>query len=102
MSRDTFAVKTIRVEVAAAMPERQLIVELVVAEGTTAWEAVLESKVQDHLPGLVVDRQALGIFGKRCSSDRELVDGDRVEVYRPLTADPKEIRRALARLESGN
>ena len=88
----------IAVEVAYALPERQLIVALRVATGTTAIEAVRESRIESHFDGLDVESSQLGIFGTRVASDHVLADGDRVEIYRPLLADPKEVRRQLARL----
>lgn len=89
----------IDIEVAAGLPERQEIVSLRVPKGTTLGEAVAQARLEERLPGLEVDEQRLGIFGKRRPADTELRDGDRAEVYRPLTADPKEIRRQLAELE---
>lgn len=91
--------KTIQVEVAAGMPDKQVVISLVVPEGTTLIDAVKRSGLAEHLPELEIDPQRLGIFGRRRRSDSELRDGDRVEVYRPLTADPKEVRRQLAELE---
>ncbi len=90
---------TITVEVAAALPERQIVMPLVVEDGCTVWEAVEKSGISARLPGLDVDRKRVGIFGQVCKPDRKLRDGDRVELYRPLTADPKEVRRQLAELE---
>src|SRR5699024_10857217 len=95
------AADRIAVEVAAALPERQLIVALEVPAGTTLAEAVEQADLPARLPGLVVDCQRLGIFGKRRDPDTVLAPGDRVEIYRPLTADPKEIRRQLAELARG-
>jgi len=87
------------IEVAAALPDRQVVIPLVVDEGCTVWEAVEASKIGDRLPDLSVDPKRVGIFGRICQPERELKNGDRVEIYRPLTADPKEVRRQLAELE---
>lgn len=92
------AAERIAVEVAAAMPERQLVIPLVVPAGTTLAEAVAMADLPKRLPGLEVDVDRLGIFGKRRGPETVLQEGDRVEVYRPLTADPKEVRRQLAEL----
>ncbi len=89
----------IQVEVAAALPDRQVVIPLMVEQGTTVWEAIRASGIRERLPDLLVDEKRLGIFGRICRADQVLCEGDRVEVYRPLTADPKEVRRQLAELE---
>lgn len=86
----------IRVEVAYALPERQRLLGLKVPVGCTAREAVERSGIAREFPEIEAGDQPLGIFGRRCSPDQELRDGDRVEIYRPLKADPKEVRRELA------
>jgi putative ubiquitin-RnfH superfamily antitoxin RatB of RatAB toxin-antitoxin module len=86
----------IAVEVAYALPERQAIIELQVAEGTTALEAARQSGVADQFEGIDLDNAKLGIFGKAVSPQQVLRPGDRVEIYRPLIADPKEVRKARA------
>lgn len=91
----------ISVEVAYALPERQAIVSLDVAEGTTALQAARQSGVAEKFEGVDLDNAALGIFGKAVSPDQVLREGDRVEVYRPLIADPKEVRRARAAKAKG-
>lgn len=93
--------RTIRVEVAAALPDRQVLIELDAPAGTTLLEAVERAELHRRLPELAVDENRLGIFGKRRSPDTVLRDGDRAEVYRPLTADPKIVRRELAELARG-
>lgn len=85
----------IRVEVAYATPDRQWLTGLDVPVGTTAGEAVRSSGLAEAFPG--VDTTRIGIFGEHTVPDRVLEDGDRVEVYRPLIADPREVRRELAR-----
>lgn len=92
------AAERIAVEVAAATPERQVVIELIVPAGTTLAEAVDLADLSGRVPGLEIDENRLGIFGKKRRPDTVLHDGDRAEVYRPLTADPKEVRRQLAEL----
>ncbi len=87
---------TIRIEVAYARPEQQELLALDVNEGTTAIEAVRASGIPEIFPDLDIESARLGIFGKLCPPDRVLNAGDRVEIYRPLKADPKEVRRRLA------
>ena len=92
------ATERIAIEVAAALPERQVLVSLEVPAGTTVLGAVEWARLDERLPGLEIDPQRLGVFGKRRAADAVVEEGDRVEVYRPLTADPKEVRRQLAEL----
>jgi len=87
----------IAIEVVYALPERQSLVALAVPRGTTARVAVTLSGMQQRHPEIVATRYKLGIFGKRVSADAVLNNGDRVEIYRELTADPKEARRLRAR-----
>jgi hypothetical protein len=86
----------IRVEVAYALPERQAILALDVAPGTTALEAARQSGITDKFEGIDLDNAKMGIFGKVVSPQQILQEGDRVEIYRPLVADPKEVRKARA------
>jgi len=88
---------TIPVEVAYALPDKQAIVPLVVPEGTTALDAAERSGIAAQFEGLVInDDLKLGIFGKAVALGQVLRAGDRVEIYRPLEADPKEVRKARA------
>jgi putative ubiquitin-RnfH superfamily antitoxin RatB of RatAB toxin-antitoxin module len=92
------AAERIAIEVAAALPDRQVVVRLEVPRGTTLAEAVALADLPAKMPGLEVDENRLGVFGKRRRPDEAVAEGDRVEIYRPLTADPKEVRRQLAEL----
>jgi len=87
------------VEVAYALPERQRIVAAKVPAGTTVFAAVERSGIAHFFEGLDLANAKMGIFGKAVADPRThvLVDGDRVEIYRPLKADPKEARKARAR-----
>ena len=91
------------VEVAYATPERQLLLTLQVLPGCTVEEAIDKSGIRDEFPGLVVDSSAVGVFSKKVAMNHVLRPGDRVEIYRPLIADPKEARRqrALKKKEQG-
>ncbi len=88
--------KDIMVEVASALPKQQLIIPVNVAEGTTAEAAVLASGIMEKFPEIDLNANKLGIFGKLVKSDTVLRHLDRVEIYRPLIADPKEVRRQRA------
>jgi uncharacterized protein len=85
----------IRVSVAIALAGVQEVVELNLAEGATVGDAVAAAR-QRH-PRLDWSHAGLGIWSRACGADRVLREGDRVEVYRALTADPKEQRRLRAR-----
>lgn len=98
-------IEPIAVEVAYALPEKQKIIEVMVAPGTTAYDAVLKSNIVAQFPGLdaEIENATLGIFGqvlgtKGLAKPKEYVlqEGDRVEIYRGLIADPKEARRKRA------
>ena len=86
----------ISIEVAYATPAKQMIVECRVEPGTLPREAAKLSGIDRHFPGLDIDNSDLGVFGKSVPEDYDLQDGDRIEIYRPLIADPKEIRRQRA------
>lgn len=81
----------INVEVAYALPEKQYLFALQLPRGITAMQAVEASPLLVEQPGLVVD--SVGIFSRPVSPDTVLREGDRVEVYRPLKADPRDRRR---------
>ena len=88
--------QTIHVEVVLAMPDRQELVALQVEAGTTIAGAITLSGLPDKFEGFELDLSKVGIFGQKASPERVLVAGDRVEIYRPLIADPKEVRRQRA------
>lgn len=86
----------LRIEVTYALREEQVLLELEMAEGTTVRQAVERSGVLQRFPEIDLARAGLGIFGRVVSPDTLLRDGDRVEIYRPLIADPKDARREKA------
>lgn len=93
----------ITVEVAYARPDKQKIVELLVEPGTTAFQAVERSGIVQAFPEIDLENAKMGIFGQALGTkglkpprEHELQPGDRVEIYRPLIADPKEVRRRRA------
>lgn len=88
--------ETIGVYVVYALPSRQRVVSLQVTAGTTAVDAVCQSGLLAEFPEIGLERARLGVFGRRVNPDHVLSEGDRVEVYRPLTADPKAVRRERA------
>lgn len=90
--------RTIVVEVVYALADKQRLVRLSVPYGTTVRQAALMSGMAAHFPGLDPAASPLGIFGKAVAKpdERVLEDGERVEIYRPLIADPKEVRKQRA------
>jgi len=90
-------VSRIKIEVVYALPNQQVAVRLDVPEGTTVAEAVMLSQLLEKFPDIKLDGQnKLGIFGRLTKPDTALRQGDRVEIYRPLLADPKEVRKRRA------
>lgn len=88
--------QNIQVEVVLAMPDRQELLALEVTAGTTVAEAITASGLADRFEGFEPDLSMVGIFGRKVSAEQVLQTGDRVEIYRPLIADPKEVRRQRA------
>lgn len=84
------------IEVVCATPEQQQLLALEVPAGTTVGEAVRLSGIAARLPEVAVHECPVGIFGKVVAPERVLQAGDRVELYRPLLADPKEVRKQRA------
>jgi len=78
------------------MPERQELVALEVTPGSTVAEAIDQSGLVSKFEGFELDLSRVGIFGHKVSPQQVLRTGDRVEIYRPLIADPKEVRRQRA------
>lgn len=86
-----------KIEVIYALPERQELVTLDLPEGSTAQQAVEASGLLQKYPDIELGgRNKLGVFAKLVKADIVLRDRDRVEIYRPLIADPKEVRRQKA------
>lgn len=92
----------IHVEVAYARPDKQKIIELHVEPGTTMEQAARASGIREHFPEIDLDQADMGIFGQleKKPAERVLREGERVEIYRPLKIDPKEVRRARAKESS--
>lgn len=86
----------ITVEVAFALPHQQLIIPVQVSPETTAEEAIKLSGIMAKFPEIDLSKNQIGIFGKLTKLDTPLRQLDRVEIYRPLIADPKEVRKQRA------
>ena len=86
----------LHIEVAYARPDQQHIVTLQVAPGCTIQDAIKQSNILQKYPEIRLDRNKVGIFGKLSQLHAPLRTGDRVEIYRPLLADPKAARKKRA------
>lgn len=86
-------------EIIYLTPEREESLSLSVAAGTTIAELFAHTLVRKRFEAAWLDLNSVGVYGKRVAPDYVLEAGDRVELYRPLRADPKEARRLRARGE---
>ncbi len=90
------APKKILVEVAYALPDKQVIIPLQVEPGTTLEQAVALSGIVEQFPEIDLGVNKVGIFSKLSKRDAVLREHDRVEIYRKLIADPKKVRKERA------
>jgi hypothetical protein len=88
--------ENIKIEVAYALPHEQVLRKLEVAQNTTIADAIKLSGLLEKYPEIDLTKNKLGLFGKLSKADTVLRDKDRVEIYRPLIADPKEVRKKRA------
>ncbi|MBU2707966.1 RnfH family protein [Zooshikella marina] len=93
-----FAEEHIKVEVAYALANKQKVVVLNVPKGASVYDAAVASKLDEEFEGIDWNTAKMGVFGKLVPKpkDRVLEEGERVEIYRPLIADPKEVRKRRA------
>lgn len=87
-----------KVAVVVALPGRQDVIELELAEGATIADAVEAAAVHERFPDLDLASVRYGVWGELREPTAALREADRVEIYRPLVADPKQMRRARAAL----
>ena len=86
----------IMVEVAYALPHEQLIIPITMPPEVNAEAAIAASGILDKFPEIDLSVNQIGIFGKLSKLDAPLRNLDRIEIYRPLIADPKEVRKQRA------
>ena len=86
----------INVDVCYALPEKQLLIKVKLPEGSTLQQALEASGVLVKHPEIDLKKNKFGVFAKLSKVDTVLRDRDRVEIYRPLIADPKEVRKQRA------
>ena len=82
-----------KIGIAYALPHRQTWFDVEVPDGTTIQEAINRSGILKQFPDINLETQKVGIYGKLSKLDAVLNDGDRVEIYRPITCDPKTVPR---------
>jgi putative ubiquitin-RnfH superfamily antitoxin RatB of RatAB toxin-antitoxin module len=82
--------------VAYALPSRQAVEEVTAPAGSTAREIIESSSLLREFPEIDLARNSVGVYGRLIDPDRVVEDGDRIEIYRPLVADPKAVRRRRA------
>ncbi|BAN35785.1 protein rnfH [Sulfuricella denitrificans skB26] len=82
-----------KISVAYASPTRQAWLSVEVPDGATISDAIARSGVLQQFPEIDLEQQKVGIFGKLTKLDAALADGDRIEIYRPITCDPKMVKR---------
>ena len=88
---------TIEIVLVYALPREQMVEILRVPSGTVVKEAIRQSGILLRHPEVATGALAFGIFGRRVAATRVLREFDRIEIYRPLSADPKQVRRTRAR-----
>ncbi len=86
-------------EVVLATPERQVLLALEVAEGSSVADVIARSGIESQFPSLAIDDMPVGLWGRLVSRDSVVGPGDRVELYRSLEVDPREARRQRALAE---
>ena len=86
----------ILVEVAYALPEEQIIISIKVPKKINVKQAIEKSGIQKKFSDIDLSKNKIGIFGKQTTLNHLLSDKDRIEIYRPLILDPKEMRRKRA------
>lgn len=86
----------LKVEVCYALPEEQTLLQLIVDQDASVEEVIQQSGVLQLHPEIDLSDNKVGIFSKLTTLDAQLHDGDRIEIYRPLLIDPKEVRKQRA------
>jgi len=87
---------SINIEVVYGTPEKQLILEVLVDSNATVEQTIEISGMSQHFPEIDLSENKVGIWNRTCKLTDTLKDGDRIEIYRPLIVDPKEVRRMRA------
>ena len=86
----------LNIEVTYALPEKQFLLPVKVAYGATIEDAIIASGILSLRADIDLKKNKVGIYSRPAKLTDVVQDGDRVEIYRPLLADPKELRRKRA------
>ena len=84
------------IEVIYPLPHEQVLFKVAVPKGATIKDGITASGILKHYPDLLLEQLDIGVFGKLAALDTLLKAHDRIEIYRPLLADPKEVRKQRA------
>ena len=93
------AADMLHVEVVYALPGETTVIPVAIDRRSTIADVIRASEIERLFPQINPDRNKVGVFGQIRSLRDEVYEGDRIEIYRPLTADPKEIRRRRAAVQ---
>lgn len=86
----------LHIKVAYALPEEAVVLSLSVSPGTNIEDAICQSGILKRFPDISLHEQRVGVYGKLAPLNDTVREGDRIEIYRPVTVDPKEARRLRA------
>ncbi|WP_426415214.1 RnfH family protein [Aestuariirhabdus sp. LZHN29] len=89
-----------KISIAYAETRRQHWIQLELEAGATLNDAIVASGILERYPTIDLEQQRVGVFGKFAKLDTSLSDGDRVEIYRPIVADPKTVARRPQEVEA--
>lgn len=95
--KNSMAKTHISVEVVYAKPDKIIALPIAVPLGTSIAEAIALSGLLTQVPDFIIKEGAVGVYGQKVALDYSLQPGDRIECYRPITADPKEVRQRRAK-----
>ncbi len=90
-----------KIKVVYATPQRQAVVNVELADGGTVQQAIERSGLLVRFPEIDLTQQKVGIYGKVAALDAAVEDGARIEIYRPITADPKTVKRRPKEIPAG-
>ena len=86
----------ITVEVAYALPTQQSLLTVTVLPGSTVMQVIEQSGILQQYPDIDLNQQKIGVWSRPVKPEEQVNEGDRIEIYRPLIADPKDLRRRRA------
>ncbi|MDD5384529.1 MAG: RnfH family protein [Gallionella sp.] len=91
-----------KIGIAYALSQRQVWFDVNLPDGTTIQDAIERSGILQQFPEINLEQQKVGVFGKVSKLDAVLNDGDRVEIYRPITCDPKTVPRKAKAVDAAS